>query len=132
LNFIYASPHICGVPQMIRQTTGVIAPLQNKEKTSQQCMFADTEFFRYSSTMCWPQSFRFWSMGMLETSNCIHLQLKMERHLINTIFRPVKPLKITLGPWRFARVHDSTCPYVQLFRWKIFLSICCKLWLDKQ
>jgi hypothetical protein len=33
LHFIYASPHISGVSQMIRQTTGVIAPLQNKEKT---------------------------------------------------------------------------------------------------
>lgn len=42
LNFIYASAHISGVSQMIRQTTGVIAPLQNKEKSSQQYISADT------------------------------------------------------------------------------------------
>ena len=35
---------------MIRQTTGVTAPLQKKEKTSQQYMSTDNEFLRYSST----------------------------------------------------------------------------------
>jgi len=32
LNFIYTSPHISRVSQMMRQTRVVIVPLQNKER----------------------------------------------------------------------------------------------------
>lgn len=80
---------------------------------------------RYSSTTCWPESFRFYLWRHLNL-RCIPLHLQMKRFSMNTFLMLVQPFAIASVHLKVWDSRDQTLSMGALLKVEDVLSICLK------